>query len=109
MHPIIKQITTQGLLPLYFHSDRQTCVNILHALYNAGVRVVEFTNRGAEALENFRHMKDVAARELNGMLLGAGTIKTEKHANDFLEAGADFLISPGWNKKVLKAATKNNK
>ena len=105
---IISIIKEQGLLPLYFHPDKEISVNILRSLYRAGIRVVEYTNRGAAAVENFRHMKNVAVKELKGMLLGAGTIKNEKHATDFIEAGADFLISPGWNKNVSKlTATKN--
>jgi len=101
---IISIIKEQGLLPLYFHPDKEISLNILKALYRAGVRVVEYTNRGASALENFRYMKSVASKEMNDMLLGAGTIKTEKHAHDFINAKADFLISPGWNKKVNKVA-----
>ena len=104
MNNIITTIKDQGLLPLYFHPDKETSLNILRALYRAGVRVVEYTNRGAAALENFRYMKSVAAEEMNGMLLGGGTIKTEKHAQDFIDAKADFLISPGWNKKVSRLA-----
>jgi 2-dehydro-3-deoxyphosphogluconate aldolase / (4S)-4-hydroxy-2-oxoglutarate aldolase len=100
----ISIIKEQGLLPLYFHADKEISVEILRALYRAGIRVVEYTNRGAEAIENFRYMKSVASKEMSGMLLGAGTIKTEKHANDFIHAKADFLISPGWNKKVSKLA-----
>ena len=104
MNNIITTIKDQGLLPLYFHPDKEISLNILRALYRAGVRVVEYTNRGAAALENFRYMKSVAAEEMTGMLLGAGTIKTEKHAQDFIDAKADFLISPGWNKKVSRLA-----
>jgi len=104
MSNIISTIKDQGLLPLYFHSDKEISLNILRALYRAGVRVVEYTNRGAAAVENFRYMKSVAEKEMGGMLLGAGTIKTEKHAHDFIDAKADFLISPGWNKKVSKFA-----
>src|SRR5690242_18875614 len=101
---IITAIRTQGLLPLYFHADKEISLDILRALYRAGIRVVEYTNRGAAAIENFRYMKDAASKEMPGMLLGAGTIKTEKHAHDFIHAKADFLISPGWNKKVSKLA-----
>ena len=75
---IISIIKEQGLLPLYFHPDKEISLNILKALYRAGVRVVEYTNRGASAVENFRYMKSVASKEMNDMLLGAGTIKTEK-------------------------------
>ena len=105
---IILTIKEQGLLPLYFHPDKDISLNILRALYRAGVRVVEYTNRGDAALENFRHMKSIASKEMKDMLLGAGTIKTEKHAQDFIEAKADFLISPGWNKKVGKVAGAKN-
>src|SRR5687767_4655943 len=106
--PIITIIKEQGLLPLYFHPDKKISVDILRALYRAGIRVVEYTNRGATAVENFRYMKSVVDKELEGMLLGAGTIKTEKHAHDFIDARADFLISPGWNKKVSKVAAGKN-
>jgi len=105
MNNIISVIKEQGLLPLYFHQDKEISVNILRALYRAGVRVVEYTNRGTAALENFSYMKKVALKEMKGMLLGAGTIKSEKHTVDFIEAGADFLVSPGWNKKVSKMAS----
>jgi 2-dehydro-3-deoxyphosphogluconate aldolase / (4S)-4-hydroxy-2-oxoglutarate aldolase len=105
---IISIIKEQGLLPLYFHADKHISLEILRALYRAGVRVVEYTNRGAAAVENFRYMKNVASKEMNNMLLGAGTIKTEKDAHNFIDAKADFLISPGWNKKVNKAASSND-
>src|ERR1044072_5574581 len=104
MMNIIAVIKNQGILPLYFHPDKEISLEILRALYRAGIRVVEYTNRGAEAVENFMYMKSVASKEMSDMLLGAGTIKTEKHANDFIHAEADFLISPGWNKKVSKLA-----
>jgi 2-dehydro-3-deoxyphosphogluconate aldolase / (4S)-4-hydroxy-2-oxoglutarate aldolase len=105
---IISIIKEHGLLPLYFHADKQISLEILRALYRAGIRVIEYTNRGAAAVENFRYMKSVASKEMADMLLGAGTIKTEKHARDFIGAKADFLISPGWNKKVNKVAADEN-
>lgn len=100
----ISSITEQGLLPLYFHADKEISANILRALYRAGSRVIEYTNRGVEALANFKHLRTVCDDELPEMLLGAGTIKTGRHAEDFISAGADFLISPGWSKKVAKVA-----
>jgi 2-dehydro-3-deoxyphosphogluconate aldolase / (4S)-4-hydroxy-2-oxoglutarate aldolase len=101
---IIDVIRQQGLLPLYFHPDKVISANILRALYRAGVRVVEYTNRGKEAMNNFIHLKDISRRELPGMLLGAGTIKTGDHAKEFIDARADFIISPGWSKEVSKIA-----
>lgn len=108
MHTIITQIINQGLLPLYFHKDKEVCAHILRSVYRAGVRVVEFTNRGKEAAGNFEYLKNLTENELKGMLIGAGTIKTEKDAHTFIDAGADFLISPGFNKKVAKVADHKN-
>lgn len=104
----IPVITEQGLLPLYFHANKEISVNILRALYRAGSRVIEYTNRGNEALTNFKYLRKICDNELQGMLLGAGTIKTEKHVEDFIHAGADFLISPGWSKKVSRVAKDND-
>lgn len=105
---IIGVMREQGLLPLYFHHDKETSVNILRALYAAGVRVVEYTNRGAAALENFAYMKKITDAELPGLKLGAGTIKTKQHALDFISAGADFIISPGLNEEVCATGNQHN-
>ena len=57
-HPqtIAKQLLKQKLLPLFYHSDKSVCMGILTALYNAGIRCVEFTNRGSQALANFEFL-----------------------------------------------------
>lgn len=102
---IIHILRTQGLLPLYFHRDKETSANIMRALYQAGVRVIEYTNRGPEALTNFIHLINIRDKELAGLKLAAGTIKNKQHASDYINAGADFIISPGLNKKVCETGT----
>lgn len=95
MHNILQQIKTQGVLPLYYHPDPVVCADVLVALYDAGIRVVEFTNRGPEALSNFSRLLALRDASLPGLLLGIGTIKTADQARAYIAAGADFLISPG--------------
>lgn len=102
----IETLTRQGLLPLFFHRDKVVAANILRSLYRAGVRVIEFTNRGAEALDNFSYLRQIRDGELHGLLLAAGTIKTKQHAQDFINEGADFIISPGFNQSVNEVAAK---
>jgi 2-dehydro-3-deoxyphosphogluconate aldolase / (4S)-4-hydroxy-2-oxoglutarate aldolase len=104
---IVNIITTQGLLPLYFHTDEMVSVDVLKALYSAGCRVVEYTNRGKEALDNFRKLRSVCDNELKNMQLGAGTIKDANAAEKFIDAGADFLISPGLVEDVFDVAYSN--
>ena len=97
-------ITGQGILPLYFHPDPEVSKEVLRAVYRSGIRTIEYTNRGESALENFKLLVASRDRELEGMVLGAGTIKTQDEANRYMEAGADFLVSPGLNTEICRFA-----
>ena len=102
-----KQITTelllkQKLLPLYYHESSATSVAILQALFNAGIKLIEYTNRGENALQNFIVLKK-AAELMPGMQLGIGTIKNKEQANSFINAGADFIVCPSMNEEVAHA------
>lgn len=103
---IINTLKEQGLMPLFFEKDPQVCVSLMHALYNAGVRLLEFTNRGEEALANFKVLKK-EAENLPGFFLGIGTIKNSNQADQFIDAGADFLISPALAEDVYDVAYSN--
>ncbi|MDB5201086.1 MAG: bifunctional 4-hydroxy-2-oxoglutarate aldolase/2-dehydro-3-deoxy-phosphogluconate aldolase [Ferruginibacter sp.] len=103
---IIATVVEQGLMPLYFHADARLSIDLMHTLYQAGVRLIEYTNRGKEALENFKQMKQ-ASSGLDGLYLGVGTIKNETAANKFIDAGADFLISPALAEDVYDVAYSN--
>jgi len=98
------KIVQQGILPLYFNADEAVSVEVLKAIYRAGVRAVEYTNRGEAALNNFKKLVEVKNREMTEMLLGVGTIKTLQQAENYLKAGADFLVSPGLIPEVVDYA-----
>lgn len=93
---ITQAITTQGILPLYFNSDETISLEVLKAIHRAGIRAVEYTNRGEAALKNFGKMVELRNAEMPGLLLGVGTIKNMEQATAYLQAGADFLVSPGF-------------
>ena len=92
----IDVIIKQGMLPLYFNADESKSIALLKTLYNVGIRAVEYTSRGPEALSNFKKMIEVRNAEMPGMLLGIGTIKNLAQAETYYLAGADFFISPGF-------------
>jgi len=102
------KIVQQGILPLYFNADETVSVEVLRAIYQAGVRAVEYTNRGEAALNNFKKLVEVKGRETQDMLLGVGTIKTLQQAESYLNIGADFLVSPGLIPEVLDYANSKN-
>lgn len=89
-----KAIVEQGLLPLFFEEDVEVSLQIIRALYSAGVRVLEYTNRGAAALANYRYLMKEIVVEMPDLQLGIGTVKTLQEAEDFLAAGAHFVVCP---------------
>lgn len=105
---VFEKISQQAMLPLYFHKCREVSLSALQALYAAGIRVVEYTNRGQEALENFKAMLALRNASMPDMLLGIGTIKNEHQAKDYHEAGADFLISPCFYQPISDYVQKHN-
>lgn len=104
---ILDLIPKQGILPLYFYKDTTVSIEVLKALYAAGIRAVEYTNRGEAALQNFKEMRKVCDSELKGMYLGIGTMKNGEMAQTFIDAGTDYLICPGLVESVAAVADKN--
>ncbi|WP_313269308.1 bifunctional 4-hydroxy-2-oxoglutarate aldolase/2-dehydro-3-deoxy-phosphogluconate aldolase [Sphingobacterium sp.] len=91
---VLDKIIEQGTLPLFFHHDKAESIEILQTLYRAGIRVFEFTNRGPEALAVFERLIATRDLEMPDLYLGIGTIKSVDEAQQFLQIGADFIVSP---------------
>ena len=105
---ITEVIIKQGILPLYFNADETVSVEILRAIYKAGIKAVEYTNRGDAALKNFKKLVETRNSEMKGLMLGVGTIKNLQQAEDYIKAGADFLVSPGFVPEVAAYAVKKD-
>ena len=105
---ILKRIPEQGVLPLYFNKDTEVSLEVLRALYAAGIRMVEYTNRGEAALKNFKEMVKLRDNELKGLDLGIGTIKNAQMAETYIDAGADFIICPGLIEEVAAVSDQHD-
>lgn len=104
---MVEEMERSGLIPVFFHKDIEVCKKVLKATYDAGIRVFEFTNRGENALDVFKEL--VAFSEnLEGSILGIGTIFYKEDAKKFHEAGAKFLVSPALVPEVGKYAMDKN-
>ncbi|MBK0379399.1 bifunctional 4-hydroxy-2-oxoglutarate aldolase/2-dehydro-3-deoxy-phosphogluconate aldolase [Mucilaginibacter segetis] len=104
---VLDGILLQGMLPLFFYEDAQVSVQVIKTLYNAGVKVLEYTNRGKEALDNFKIIKKEVLNSMPELHLGIGTIKTADEAQQFVDAGADFIVSPIIDAQVAKIAAEH--
>ncbi len=95
-------IIVEKIVPLYYHDDLETSLAVLKTLYKAGIKIVEYTNRGSNAVSNFTSLKKIVNEEMKDLQLGAGTIKTKEEAKQFIAVGADFIVCPIINIEVGK-------
>lgn len=98
-----------GFIPLFTHTDSSLCRNVLKAAYDAGVRLFEFTNRHPGSFDIFYELRSYCNSELPEMVLGIGTIKNAQQADQFIRAGADFLISPLILEEIQQVASAHQK
>lgn len=103
----LKIIGAYPVIPVYYHEDKDTCINVLKASYAGGIRVFEFTNRGQYAPENFKAMLEYRNTHFPDLKLGIGTIKTVEQADQYLSIGADFIVSPIVKEDIAKLAFSN--
>jgi len=101
-------IVEQGMLPLYFNASEEVSLDILQTIYSAGVKAIEYTSRGEAAFSNFKKMVELRNTSMPGLLLGIGTIKNLVQAKEYISAGADFLVSPGFILEVAAYAVSND-
>jgi 2-dehydro-3-deoxyphosphogluconate aldolase/(4S)-4-hydroxy-2-oxoglutarate aldolase len=106
--PVVEQLARQRALPLFTCGDAVTGMKVLEALHAGGMRVIEFTNRSAAALDVFRTLVAEAADRLPDMVLGAGTIIERAQAEAFHAAGARFIVAPNLDDEVGRYCAEQN-
>ncbi|HNN56444.1 MAG TPA: bifunctional 4-hydroxy-2-oxoglutarate aldolase/2-dehydro-3-deoxy-phosphogluconate aldolase [Novosphingobium sp.] len=99
MSPIETIMRTAPVIPVLVIHDAAQAQPIAQALVAGGLRVLEVTLRTPAALEALRAMKQVP-----GAIVGAGTVVDERTLDQALEAGAEFIVSPGLTSALGKAA-----
>ena len=91
---VVNTLLAVPLVPVFYHADAQLVQRLLQACYAGGLRAFEYTNRGPQALAVFRELRAYTRQHLPAMLLGIGTVFTAQEAEEFIAAGADFVVQP---------------
>jgi len=94
------QLSQDGVVAVIRHADAKNIKSVAQALLEGGIHALEITveNKGGyEAIEELRNMNDI--------LLGAGTVLTLEQAKASIQAGARFIVSPIFNPEVLEYCT----
>ena len=100
MNDLFARLEGTMLIPVIALENAGFAEGLADALCRAGIPAAEVTFRTASAAETIRRMK----LRRPEMLVGAGTVLTVEQAARAIEAGAEFLVSPGLNPKVLEFA-----
>ena len=104
MNAVLKQISEIGIVPVIAISDAEKAVPLAKALMAGGVPCAEITFRTAEGEESIRRI----AKEVPDILLGAGTVLTVDQVDRAVSAGAKFIVTPGFNPKVVDYCVKRD-
>lgn len=105
---VYSRIEETPIVPLFFNADLTVAQHVLKACYDGGIRVFEFTNRGAEAPAIFAKLIDYCEKECPDLVLGIGTIYDAKQANEFISMGADFMLQPFTTPEVGEVCAKHD-
>lgn len=97
MHPVIEQIGKVGIVPVIKIDDVEKAVPLAKALIAGGIPCAEITFRTAQGEEAIRRIHEAGLE----ILLGAGTVLTTDQVDRAIAAGAQFIVSPGFNAKVV--------
>ncbi|MES2386414.1 MAG: bifunctional 4-hydroxy-2-oxoglutarate aldolase/2-dehydro-3-deoxy-phosphogluconate aldolase [Bacteroidota bacterium] len=91
---VLKVINEQQLIPLFYHDSLEVSEEVITAMYEGGIRIMEYTNRGVHAIANFGALMHQKATRWPELQLGIGTVKTEQDADNFLALNPDFVVAP---------------
>ncbi len=98
MNPILEAVRNVGLMPVIKLDDPNKAVDLAKALTKGGIPVAEVTFRAAGADKAIKAI----AEALPDMLVGAGTVINVNQAELAINAGAKYIVSPGFVPEVVK-------
>ena len=99
MKPIEQLMRTAPVIPVLVVDDADTAVPLAEALVAGGLRVLEVTLRTPAALDAIRAMRGV-----EGAIVGAGTVTNQEQLQAAIDAGSEFIVSPGLTDTLGRAA-----
>jgi len=95
---VVRRLREARVIPVVTLRDGSRARDLAQALVRGGVPCVEIALRTDAATAAIR-----AAREVDGLIVGAGTVLTPEQVREAVDAGADFAVAPGTNESVIRA------
>ncbi|MFN3319870.1 MAG: 2-dehydro-3-deoxy-phosphogluconate aldolase [Allorhizobium sp.] len=101
---LLSTLKLQPVVPVLIIEDAKTAVPLARALVAGGLKAIEITLRTEAALEAVR----LVAQEVEGAVVGAGTILNAAHYAAAVDAGSQFIVSPGTTQELLDVARQSD-
>jgi 2-dehydro-3-deoxyphosphogluconate aldolase/(4S)-4-hydroxy-2-oxoglutarate aldolase len=103
---VLTAMMGQGVIPVFYHPDVETCVNVIQACANGGAKCIEFTNRGDFAAHVFLDVARHFAKADPSVIMGVGSIVDAPTAGIYIANGAKFVVGPILNADVAKVCNR---
>lgn len=98
MSRVTESMKESIIVPVVVIEDAKDAVSTAKALLSGGISVMEITLRTAAALDSIRNV----AAQCPDMTVGVGTVLDVEQAKQAVEAGAKFIVSPGFDEETVK-------
>ncbi len=103
MTDIIERIAAQRIIPVLVVAEIEAAKPLAAALVEGGLPIMEMTMRTPRALDIARAMAEV-----DGAVIGVGTVLNADRCNAAIDAGAAFIVSPGFDEGVINSASRRH-
>ena len=104
MNEILEKIGELGIVPVVKIEKPEDALPLGRALIDGDLPIAEITFRTSAAEESIKTL----TRELPNLLVGAGTVLTIEQVKKAVSAGAKFIVSPGFNPRVVDYCIENS-
>lgn len=99
---VINEILRIGVVPVFYHGDLEVAIKVVEACKTAGLRVIEFTNRGDNAWRVFSDLVQHFAAADPRVILGAGSVIDAGTGALYISSGANFVVGPVLNPDLAR-------
>lgn len=97
MENVLDLISKVGIVPVIKLDSSDNAIALVDSLAKGGIPIAEITFRTDAAYESIKKVSS----QRPGILVGAGTVIKKEQVDKAIEAGAKFIVSPGFNPKIV--------
>ena len=100
---ILQEILKRKAIAVLRVKEEEKLQRVIEAIYSGGVSVIEITMTVPNAVQLIEQMNEKLDKNI---IIGVGSVLNSKTAEDAIEAGAKYVVSPIFKKEIIETAHK---